>query len=326
MTYDGSSNDIAHISIDNTQARFKPQQIYSTGVIATREVYVPKEDIVVRILTRFENTSNVPVSIDMESYYYFYSNQNIVSYSENNTQTSRYWIADDANDWGGRDTFGLVLAHQSSTVPVTVTNPSTTTSSRTTKETVVLAPGQTVSLLSFYIQDAESIYVYLRTQDIFRDGKIPLENLDRETLASIINFPIALDTDLDGLADKDEVPLGTDPFDNDTDQDGLEDGWEIRYGFDPTTPGEESQDPDFDGLTNLEEQMLGTNPLVADTDGDSLSDGAEVKHPLYPSDPLMSDTSILSQTQRNCALVRIRKTPIRMATPSPITLKSIAHT
>ncbi|RNL62199.1 hypothetical protein EFK50_10425 [Nocardioides marmoriginsengisoli] len=64
------------------------------------------------------------------------------------------------------------------------------------------------------------------------------------------------DTDGDGIADADEVALGTDPNKADTDGDGLSDGVEI------TGPG----------LCTT-----GTNPLKKDSDGDGLGDGAEVK-------------------------------------------------
>jgi hypothetical protein len=72
----------------------------------------------------------------------------------------------------------------------------------------------------------------------------------------------SLDSDFDGLADSDEIALGTDPFNPDTDGDGLGDGEEFN--------------------------TQGTNPLLSDTDGDGLDDGFEVFN--TGTDPLSSDT------------------------------------
>ena len=69
------------------------------------------------------------------------------------------------------------------------------------------------------------------------------------------------DSDKDGLTDKEEKELGTDPNKADTDHDGL-----VDY---------------------LEVNKVKTDPLKADTDGDTLLDGAEVELEL---DPLKSDS------------------------------------
>jgi hypothetical protein len=65
-----------------------------------------------------------------------------------------------------------------------------------------------------------------------------------------------VDTDGDGLSDRRETELGTDPNNPDTDGDGLTDGQEV--------------------LTYR------TNPLVKDTDGDGYDDGSEVKNGYNP--------------------------------------------
>ena len=57
-----------------------------------------------------------------------------------------------------------------------------------------------------------------------------------------------IDSDGDGLTDREEAMLGTDPFNPDTDGDGLTDGEEVK--------------------------IYHTDPLNPDTDGDGLSDGA----------------------------------------------------
>jgi len=48
----------------------------------------------------------------------------------------------------------------------------------------------------------------------------------------------AMDSDLDGLFDREELKIYlTDPLDFDTDGDGFEDGQEVRSGYDPKGPG-----------------------------------------------------------------------------------------
>tara|TARA_Y100000589_G_scaffold84966_2_gene78950 strand:- start:75352 stop:92235 length:16884 start_codon:yes stop_codon:yes gene_type:complete len=100
-----------------------------------------------------------------------------------------------------------------------------------------------------------------------------------------------IDSDGDGVADADEVPLGLDPFNEDSDGDSLIDGWEIEHGFNPLSEagaGETFDDPDTDGLNNLEEQTWLTDPNNPDSDGDTLVDGDEVN--IHGTDPAKSDT------------------------------------
>lgn len=79
------------------------------------------------------------------------------------------------------------------------------------------------------------------------------------------------DTDCDGLSNKTERLLGTDPTSADTDHDGLGDEQEVdRLGTDPL-----DADSDHDGLDDLAELAAGTNPTDADTDGDGTMDGAD---------------------------------------------------
>jgi hypothetical protein len=71
------------------------------------------------------------------------------------------------------------------------------------------------------------------------------------------NEPI--DSDADGLSDKDEQKLGTDPRDPDTDHDALGDYQEVNvYTTDPLDP-----DTDCDGVEDGVEVMLGRNPKGA---------------------------------------------------------------
>jgi outer membrane protein OmpA-like peptidoglycan-associated protein len=93
------------------------------------------------------------------------------------------------------------------------------------------------------------------------------------------------DDDMDGLTNREEKELGTDPKNPDTDGDGLKDGEEVnKYMTNPL-----NRDTDGDGLTDGDEVMKHkTDPNKADTDGDGLKDGEEVTK--YMTNPLKVDT------------------------------------
>jgi len=93
------------------------------------------------------------------------------------------------------------------------------------------------------------------------------------------------DSDKDGLTNKFEEELGTDPKNPDTDSDGLNDGAEVnQYKTNPL-----KDDTDGDGLIDgAEVKQYNTDPLKTDSDGDGLNDGAEVNQ--YKTYPLNADT------------------------------------
>ncbi|HLP15010.1 MAG TPA: OmpA family protein [Bacteroidota bacterium] len=98
--------------------------------------------------------------------------------------------------------------------------------------------------------------------------------------------PSIADTDGDGLSDGQEInTYHTNALKADTDGDGLTDGDEVlKYKTDPNNP-----DTDADGLTDYAEVMTThTDALKADTDGDGLLDGQEVN--TTHTDPLKADT------------------------------------
>ena len=110
-----------------------------------------------------------------------------------------------------------------------------------------------------------------------------------------------IDSDGDGLTDKEEIALGTDPYNPDTDGDGLTDGEEVHgmmvngklIKTDPLNP-----DTDGDGLSDGAEVLVyHTDPMNPDTDGGGVSDGHEViedgTNPLDPKDDLMKYTLLL---------------------------------
>ena len=82
-----------------------------------------------------------------------------------------------------------------------------------------------------------------------------------------------LDSDGEGLFDREEEEIGTDPYNPDTDGDGLTDYEEVRiYHTDPLNP-----DTDYDMLSDGNEvNKYTTNPLKADTDDGGVADGHEV--------------------------------------------------
>ncbi|MFQ5976883.1 MAG: M28 family peptidase [Candidatus Heimdallarchaeota archaeon] len=93
------------------------------------------------------------------------------------------------------------------------------------------------------------------------------------------------DIDNDGLNDKTELELGTDPTNSDTDNDSLSDGDEVHtYQTNPLMP-----DTDLDGLWDaVEITTWQTDPLQEDTDQDGLTDYEEVE--IYHTDPLLADS------------------------------------
>lgn len=105
-----------------------------------------------------------------------------------------------------------------------------------------------------------------------------LRDKQEEKLGTDPNNP---DTDGDGLLDGEEVKLyKTDPLNPDTDGGGVNDGDEVANGTDPLDPTDDSPpfDYDNDGLTNDEENnTYGTDWQNPDTDGDGMNDGYEAR-------------------------------------------------
>ena len=110
------------------------------------------------------------------------------------------------------------------------------------------------------------------------------------------NQDIFLDSDGDGLTDREEKIFQTDLYNPDTDGDGFLDGIEVSGGFNPNGDGKLTKnsaiitaiyqneipedeimvDSDKDGITDLEEEIFGTDPNLADSDGDGKMDGEEI--------------------------------------------------
>jgi hypothetical protein len=111
---------------------------------------------------------------------------------------------------------------------------------------------------------------------------------------ALAGFKIApeclIDTDGDGIYDRDEERIGTDPTNPDTDGDGLNDFIEDERIFPAchlcTSPV--NADSDHDGLMDGDEvHIFNTDPILPDTDFDGFNDGEEV---LAGTDPLNPDS------------------------------------
>jgi hypothetical protein len=96
-------------------------------------------------------------------------------------------------------------------------------------------------------------------QDSDNDGRLDGEEVRQGTDPNNpdSNNKGIMDSDDDGISDRDEEELGTEPYEADTDGDGLTDGLERKRGTDPL-----KQDTDDDGRTDREELWQKTNPSV----------------------------------------------------------------
>ena len=109
------------------------------------------------------------------------------------------------------------------------------------------------------------------------------------------------DMDRDGLSNREELDLGTEPFNADTDRDGLTDYEEI-YTY-HTNPLQE--DTDSDGLSDYEDILLGFSPLLQDTDGNGILDSEEKVYQTVskaienPGNPGVTEVSVSLEAKGN---------------------------
>ncbi|MDA9556540.1 hypothetical protein N9R79_03420 [Vibrio sp.] len=99
------------------------------------------------------------------------------------------------------------------------------------------------------------------------------------------------DIDSDGLLNRQEAIIGTDPSSADSDSDGINDIHELTYSWDPisaTSPSNGgSGDADSDGLSNSDEiYTYTTNPTNVDSDSDGYQDNIEVLYSSSGWDPV----------------------------------------
>ncbi|MBK8014719.1 MAG: hypothetical protein IPK13_25645 [Deltaproteobacteria bacterium] len=122
-------------------------------------------------------------------------------------------------------------------------------------------------------------------------------------LNSVPNALEALvDSDGDGLSDREEAQLGSIPTSGDSDGDGFSDLAEMRAQSTPITSGsvglldpdnplvggcEATSDTDRDLLRDCEEAHLGLNSALPDSDGDGILDAVELR---FGANPAVADT------------------------------------
>ena len=106
-----------------------------------------------------------------------------------------------------------------------------------------------------------------------------------------ISLVYLLDSDGDGIFDREEYLLGTDKSNVDSDGDELSDYDETKVGWQVSVQGQDTYQvysdpryPDFDGdfLSDLSEFSLGTDPSSANTDGDEFVIDSADPDPLRP--------------------------------------------
>jgi len=124
-------------------------------------------------------------------------------------------------------------------------------------------------------------YLLLQRQTDVSEAEQAIQTASaNQTAAAIIGEE---DTDGDGLTNREEAEIGTDPDNPDTDADLLQDGPEVKvYITNPLYP-----DTDGDVLSDGDEVGRGTDPLRPDSDTDQLNDGDEVQR---GTDPLIPDS------------------------------------
>lgn len=147
--------------------------------------------------------------------------------------------------------------------------------------------GNSYESFPFFITKEEDTYI----TDFFDADEDGIADMFESAYGSDID---SKDTDMDGLTDYEEVYItGTDPAVSDShkkgvsdaeadcDDDGIPNKKEMELGTNPL-----DKDTDGDGLTDGEEvNDLKTDPLVKDTDEDGLSDYAEHKMGTDPVNP-----------------------------------------
>lgn len=121
---------------------------------------------------------------------------------------------------------------------------------------------------------------------------------ERETIRrQVTSSPLVADTDRDGLDDRTEKTIGSDPRDADTDDDQVPD--EAEYNTWYSNPlDQDSDDDDTDDY--LEITFFQTSPIMSDTDGDQLNDSEELYE--LSRNPLLADLPLPQITVQDIVL------------------------
>ena len=267
---------------------------YVTGDIEVRrKVFVPDDDAFVRYLEIVENSSateTVTVTLRVDSDVGSRYDTEIIATSSGDVSFSAedtFIITDDENDGSGNPAMlHLYAGEDGAEQPIAVYTNAPGNDDIWYEFDVTVAPGERKIIMHFASQNVSRDDARLSAEHLSCLQGSVLAGLSAAELADIINFVTIKDSDCDGLNDKEEAVLGTDPDNPDSDGDGLLDGFEVTYAFDPLLAGEESKDPDGDSLDNLTEQVHGTDPTNWDSDADGFGDGDEVNR--FGTDPLFA--------------------------------------
>ncbi|MEZ4432250.1 MAG: hypothetical protein R3F65_07535, partial [bacterium] len=268
------------------------------GFEVTRKIYVPDDDRFARFLELVYNPTGAARQATVRVSGNFGSDGATVLVATSSDvegepvvfdMTDDWFVSDDA-DAASDPSMATIFSGAEAAVEPTV---ATLVTDSYTLEFVVEVPARsTVAVLTFAVQNANRADAQAQATRLVDVPAGAVAGMSIAEQLAVQNFRLLDDTDGDGLADIEEVELGTDPEVADTDGDGLSDGFEVRYGFDPLTAGDELLDPDGDGLSNLQEQDAGTDPLAADPDGDGLDDAMELMLGTSPSDPDSDDDGL----------------------------------
>ncbi len=137
---------------------------------------------------------------------------------------------------------------------------------------------------ALYIANPDGAIAALRLVDDEDEDGLPDSWESANGLNPADSSDATLDSDNDGLTNREEYQQGTVPGLSDSDDDGMADGWEVRNNLDPRDSSDAALDEDGDGLANLGEWQAGSDPGRRDSDGDGLTDGWEVVNGLDPID------------------------------------------
>ena len=196
-----------------------------SGYTVTRKYYMPGDDAYLQILDIVENTTDSDITVTLD---YSGDMKGYVFWSlTSDGGTNRYFDIDDnyltmANSSYG--TVGMVLG-DGTVLAASAANFWNRDDTDVRFELTVPAQSSR-AILQFSLLDTiyNSMAIQNKVVDIRDNVASYTDNLCAADTANVVNFAVLHDSDNDGLLDKDEVPLGTDPYDPDTDGDGVMDG------------------------------------------------------------------------------------------------------
>lgn len=121
---------------------------------------------------------------------------------------------------------------------------------------------------AWYVRPDDGMRMYMKDGDaaynLMRNYSLGISNLDLSKIP--IGFEDrfeCLDSDADGLCDKLEIGLGTEPNNSDSDGDGYDDGTEIKNNYDPLSNGKLNYD------LNLADRLRGKILLQVENNGEA---------------------------------------------------------